>query len=92
MSVFGQTIKAPELATRVKELLQKYDGDRKKKIMIEWSRDKILEHQYFMQLNGDVEVRSSGGRSPPLHQDVPSIAYRGTVGATCAGGNSTNTS
>lgn len=31
----------------------KYEKDRKKKIMIDWAQDKILEHRLFLQLNGD---------------------------------------
>jgi len=41
-----------KLAAKVEALLVKYEKDRKKKIMIDWSSDKIMEHRVYMQLEG----------------------------------------
>jgi hypothetical protein len=42
-----------KLAAKVEALLVKYEKDRKKKIMIDWASDKIMEHRLFMQLEGE---------------------------------------
>jgi hypothetical protein len=53
----GQDIDEAALADRVRELLGKYAKDRKRRIMIEWAEDKILEERLFRQLNGETPVR-----------------------------------
>lgn len=53
-------IEEDKLAAKVEALLVKYEKDRKKRIMIDWARDKIFEHRIFLQLDGQA-VKPPGG-------------------------------
>ncbi len=53
-------IEEGKLQAKVDALMVKYEKDRKKKIMIDWSHDKILEHRLFLQLDGQAEKPPGG--------------------------------
>jgi hypothetical protein len=55
----AQDVDYPTLQDKVMTLLNKYEGERRKKISIEWSRDKIIEHRLFEQLDGLTPVRGT---------------------------------
>ena len=55
-----QDIEEGALAKKVEALMVKYEKDRKKRIMIDWAHDKILEHRLFLQLDGRAAVRGRG--------------------------------
>jgi hypothetical protein len=52
-----QDIEEGALAKKVEQLMVKYEKDRKKRILIDWAQDKILEHRLFLQLDGAALVR-----------------------------------
>lgn len=52
-----QDIDEAALAKKVEQLMVKYEKDRKKRILIDWAHDKILEHRLFLQLDGGAVVR-----------------------------------
>lgn len=58
----AQDVDYPTLQDKVMTLLNKYEGERRKKISIEWSRDKIIEHRLFEQLDGLTPVRGTWQR------------------------------
>lgn len=73
-----QDIDEQSLKEKVAALLVKYEDDRRKKIMIEWNHDKILEHRLFMQLDGSMAVSPS---SPLDHQPHHAHLLSGDRGA-----------
>jgi len=51
-----QDIDEVELEQKVNVLKDKYKGDRKKQIQINWNYDIILEHRMFTALDGKEQV------------------------------------
>lgn len=51
-----QEVDEEELAKKVETLQEKYKGDRKKQIQINWNYDRVTEHRLYMNMHGIEQV------------------------------------